>query len=202
MHIAEFKKYTEDDYGILAEGEFTPFTVGPFIRAVSDPPDPAHLFLKWKKPETRPRAGLYNYYNNCTGFKPKRCVHVFGVPEALRRDFLVTDLDYPVKIVGLILIVDGEQFGWNQDIWKEKGITLIDDTNRSKIFSGLAWLKKQNLPMVIAAPGFNKSNVENLRMLLGVGPQTAIIPGPPRTEDFEFDNLHVIKTISQLVEQI
>ena len=182
------------DIGILIEGEFTSLAQGFLIKKLCGQRKPSTTYVKWRHPRehTKPKDGMGNYYFAYPVHQGQLYVHLFGRPEAFRRDYQVTDLDYPIKIAGAILVIELAQYNFVSSISNERRLT----------FPGLQWLRKQHLPFVVAAAGFELSQVDQLRMECELEPQIPIVPGEIGEEPFDFDLLHIEKVINVLLEQL
>jgi hypothetical protein len=186
--------FTSQDVGIIVEGEFASFAQGFLIKKLCGQRLPSTTYVKWRQPEehTKPKDGMVNYYFAYPVYQGQFYVHLFGRPAPFRRDYQVTDLNYPIKIAGAILVVELAQYNF---------VSSISD-GRKLTFPGLQWLRKQHLPFVVAAAGFELSQIDQLRMESELEPEVPIVPGRIGEELFDFDSFHIEKVINVLLEQL
>ena len=118
---------------------------------------------------------------------------LFRFPEELYFDFLLDDLAFPLPIVGIIVSVDLS----DEVIWKtiRKQDAMLTKPDRG----GLAWVKAQALPFVVAATHAEEAfiSLDQLRNLLDLKSTVPIIACPKG-----FDEHQVQTVLSALIEHI
>ena len=177
--------------GILVLEEFIG-DLRSFMRAACPQTDfPNTVYVRWQDPSKRGEDGIHMYYGRV--LQKEYEVHLFSPPEALSRDFAVSDLQFPVRIYGSVLIMGSDvSFPGDQ--------ALYESVEKNPKVSALAWIRIHHLPFVIAALNSSTSSsvsLEQLRYLLNLEAYVPIVSCPS-----EFDANHVDHLLSILIEQI
>ena len=179
----------EEFVGLLASEDF--------IRTASTGQGfPTFMQVQWHDPGQRREEGLHLLYGKYQ-FERQReySLHLFGFPDALYRNFLLSDLQFPVTLMGFVLIVKCSK----DFLWRDVDMQTFEQRKMDPTRSGLAWVKITGLPFVIAATGQESQviTMDQLRGLLDLEPQIPIIPCSSK---FDEDHIHLI--LSALVERI
>jgi len=95
---------------------------------------PSFVPVKWRMPHNRAENEIFLYFGSFQA-STNTYFSLYSLPEALKRDFTIGDLDFPVPVVGFVIIVDA---------------SYVDRKPRLEA-STILWVQHDNLPIVIAA---------------------------------------------------
>ena len=121
-------------------------------------------------------------------------LHFFAIGEAAAYTFIeecdLVDLQFPAPMVGIVLVVERQ---------------TVEQFNCTPKFE-YAWAKNQNLPIVIAATGYDIPNfsTDHFREQLGLETDTIVVTGPriDLSFDHEFAPEHAERVIDALCSHI
>jgi hypothetical protein len=200
-----------------------------FMQAVCPEPAPRPLLVKWKSAEVPPKpfrkeGALPLVYSDC-GRLPAwpYYVHLFApqapVAQALEKNSNLPDWAWTVPISGLVVI-------FNRQYDRPPSAFSLDRMRKrsSQPSTPLAWAQAQQLPLVIAALGYENTpaSIQQFRQHYDLAPEIPVVPGPaladarPRNQDspsgmfssvFEhqqlaFDREYATAVLAGLLQQI
>jgi hypothetical protein len=186
--------------GVLIMREFPGGEDRAFVTAASRQEFPAQVKVAWRNTDP-PRKPLPFNTGKYTWLQPRRPrLQLFSIPQTAKRDFMLNELDFPVPISGCVLLVNlhtghlMKAFGasWDASI-------SFADIIKSPKSGGIAWLRRQGLPFVIATlqPKSPALSLAEMRRLFELEPEAPVIACPP-----EFNPEHIEQVLVALVERI
>ncbi len=158
--------------GLLVVDPFYDFDAYEFLESVT-PSDWLDALAIWKN---RPAwASSEELHLPCKEYtipsKPYTCI-VATLPEAIRRDFALDDLEFSFQLIGLILIINLSQ----KALWLENQ-TYLEYIQSAK-FEQIGWFRTTSLNKLIIAVSDGHPLVSNDEMLalLGLDSKTLVVP--------------------------
>lgn len=135
-------------------------------------------------------------YVTCERYPKQPSLHIFDLPLTINRDFSVSDLNFPVKIGGFVILV-------NAEVWANF-VKELEEKGRSRkpinpTISDLAWAKMHNLPIVIGA--FHAKDINrDSEQLINLLAQSISVPVV--WCDGEMDENFVDRTLQTIYEEL
>lgn len=181
--------------GVIVLSEFIDLRDSFFIREIV-PDFPQFVYVKWRNPSQHREEGIHLIHGQYSDSPLEGYdFHLFALPEALVRDYLVRDLQFPVNVLGAICIIDFSL--WRGLIDQEGGLGNICKDPRT---SGIAWTRANHLPFVVATIiGKNNASfsVDEVRKLCEL---ESDIPVHLSSKSFDKENVRLLLSI--LAQQI
>jgi hypothetical protein len=176
------------------------------IGALQSTGHPGRAFVKWKQKGASRLGdvGLDYYYAQVQ--EKQNIFKLFGVGEAAwgayHFEHNLKDLDLQPNLAGIIIVTE-------KDLVDHLHNQLEEMSETGSPFSEdwfLSWIKKQNIPFIFAATGYESSRdeLEKLRTDLGLDSSIPLIPGPSiyQNEKVNFDSKYARKVLMTLAEFI
>ena len=175
------------DVGVwVCEGSGLSLSPVLFMQAVCPEPAPRPLLVKWKHTTVPPKAfgkdaALPLIYSECGRLPPwPYYFHLFSpqapVAHALEQTSNLQDWSWTVPVIGIILIFSQK---YDRPPASASLRRLFGRTSSPQPNSALAWVRRQQLPYVVAALGFEAATtpVEQLRTRYDLA-DVPIVSGP------------------------
>ena len=160
-------------------------------------PDPVPMDIRWRVPrEGRGNdVGVHRGMSRLIVSERQVETFLYVLPSGLPFDFALSDLEFPVEIVGCILIV-------NLNI---ACFMLTDDKGRLKKIPKIAraiqriWIDEQRLPFVVVTTGYESPALteSQIRDSMYLDPDITIVPCPAG-----LDKVIAERALTRLLEQI
>jgi len=172
---------TKRTIGILVLAEFKLLEDDEFIKAAcSHAKRPSVIEVKFTKPHPRsaplsPIESLPFNSATYTGLSPRKPrVRLYGLSPSVVKDFLLSDLEFPVGVAGFVLIVNLHGAALARLHWPEtltrfrKDISFEEAVRKGKI----RWIREHQLPFVVATtdPAPPAISLDELRDLFDLEP--------------------------------
>ncbi len=188
---------SRQDVGILIREVFPPLHTADFIRlACPPPPDfmPEHLphtWVKWRDPASHSGDGMPLTYGRYDGIH-SRSLHLFAFGEAVRLNFPLSDLEFPVAVAGCAWILNTVKLlEWRQN--------NPETYSKLKEAGSITWTRDQKLTFLFAATEHDSSQMSEseIRETFGLQQEVPIVLCPA---GFDLERVELI--LATLVQQI
>jgi len=191
---------TTQKIGILVLREFPGNEDQAFLTIASNQEFLAQVNVNWLNTDP-PRKPTPFYAAKHTWLRPQNYKPtLYSIPQSVKRDFNLSDLEFPAPMVGAVLIVNLHA-GYSMKTFAQTWDASIpfEDMLKSPRTGGIAWLRLQNLPFVLAVtqPKNPAIPLDDIRHLLALEPDRAVICCA-----YEFDREYIDKVLSALVKLV
>jgi hypothetical protein len=158
------------------------------LMTMTDSKNPASSLVKWQTQGIHERVGLKKdginiVYSSCIvlhSAEQQYELFLYKIPESYRTDFLISELQMPVAVKGVIVIVEA-----SPSFVKESGRSWIEILKRYRDdldLSPIAWVRWNNLPFIVVlikeADDVPMISVDDLVEIYDLDSNTPIIDCP------------------------
>lgn len=159
--------------GILIVEENVGLAYTDFIRAACpNQAYPTHVFIKWGDSSRRQEEGVHLLYGSYGELANTHYdIHLFGLPQALLRNFSIGELEFSIKTCGYIVLVEDVEDILSLDVQK------LNAYRNDPLMSGLTWVRNQNSPVAVISIAHENTRIDErqLRNILSLPIQTPLI---------------------------